>query len=201
MNLRKLMRFITSFISLFLWLTGVCSAQSIEQKSAGQALPNVFPDVRVAIPSAVRRFQTQRIAVKVPLGWQSVAPNTNQAGMLASFFAPNAFGATLSLAYSEDPGRTKLPDDLPALISSALAKRYPGFQQLAKQRLVVQGADAWRMDGQVKPEGKEVMVRNRQVYVCHEGRIYIVTLTCKKEDFERLEPSLDRFLKGLEWLD
>ena len=195
------MRFFIFCFSIILCLVGSAQAQLPEQKATSQALPSVIPDARNPAPPTLLRFASQHVAIKAPLGWQSVPTVNQQAGTLASFTIPNAFGATLSLAYSEDPGRTRLPDDLPSQISAALAKRYPGFQALAKQRFTVQGADAWRIDGQLKPSSKEVVVRNRQVYLCREGRIYIVTMTCKKEDFERLAPSLDRLLKSMEWID
>lgn len=195
------MRFFV-FISCLSWaLTPMALAQGPEKKATGQAVPNLIPDLPGAVAAAPLRFTAQRVAVKAPLGWQKALPSAGTPGTLVCFFLPSAFGATLSLAHSEDPGRTKLPDDLPAQIAAALAKRYPGFQQLGKQRSTVQGADAWRMDGQVKPAGKAVVVRNRQVYFCREGSVYIVTLTCKDEDFKRLAPSLDRLLATLEWID
>lgn len=195
------MRFFIICFSIILCLVGSADAQLPEQKATSQVLPSVLPDARNPTPAPLLRFASQHVAIKAPIGWQGASTANSQAGTLASFTIPNAFGATLSLAYSEDSGRTRLPDDLPTQITNALAKRYPGFQALAKQRFTVQGADAWRIDGQVKPSGKEVVVRNRQVYLCREGHIYIVTLTCKKEDFERLAPSLDRVLKSMEWID
>ncbi len=147
------------------------------------------------------RLTVQKVAFRVPLGWSTVSVGRRQQGIVASFMPLNTSGATLSLAYSEDPGRSRLPDNLPSSIATALAERYPGFKQTAKQHFTLAGADAWRLDGQVVPAGQSMVVSNRQVYMCYQGRIYIATLTCKKEDFARLTPSLDRFLKSLIWLD
>jgi len=192
------MRLLALFLSLLPCLGGALWAQVPDQKIASQAVP-----LTVKEPPATGelRFATQRVSFKTPIGWQSVHTKGGQDGMLASFVAPNAFGATLSVAHSADAGRTKLPDNLPATIGAALVKKYPGFKQLAKQRVTVQGADAWRLDGQLRPAGQDVVIRNRQVYVCRDGNIYIFTLTCKQEDFERLTLSLDRLLKSVSWLD
>lgn len=146
-------------------------------------------------------FAPQKIAVRLPLGWQVLPVATRQSGTLASLAPLGTSGATLALSYADDPTRTRLPDNLPATIATALGKRYPGFQQTAKQRIALAGGDAWVLDGQVRPSGQNVVVKNRQVYLCHAGRIYIFTLTSKKDDFDRLVPSLDRMLKSITWLE
>lgn len=176
-----------------------------ESPRVGGSVPLLAPE-GVGKPSPAPdnqqvRLAPQKISFRVPLGWREVSTGRRQAGILASFMPLNATGATLSLAYSEDAGRTKLPENLPVSIATALAERYPGFRQTGKQHFTLSGADAWKLDGQVKPAGQSMVVSNRQVYICYQGRIYIATLTCKKEDFERLAPSLDRFLKSMTWLD
>ncbi|WP_309696356.1 LpqN/LpqT family lipoprotein [Armatimonas sp.] len=158
------------------------------------------PPQKVRVDGQRVSFEQQKLAVRIPLGWQRLAIVGQSAGLLASFAPLGTSGATLALSFSEDSGRSRLPDNLPATIALALAKRYPGFQQTAKQRLTLAGADAWLLDGQLKQPGQSALVRNRQVYICRQGRIYVLTLTSKKEDFERLVPSLERLLKSIEWL-
>ncbi|WP_395092414.1 LpqN/LpqT family lipoprotein [Armatimonas sp.] len=181
----------------------VCAVVLGFQQGGQATLPT---EKREALPQKVRvdgqrvAFEQQKLAVRIPLGWQRLATVGQSSGLLASFAPLGTSGATLALSFSEDPGRSRLPDNLPTTIALALAKRYPGFQQTTKQRLTLAGADAWLLDGQLKQPGQSALVRNRQVYICHQGRIYILTLTSKKEDFERLAPSLERLLKSIEWL-
>ena len=177
-------------------------AQEAPRNVVPTPVPAIKSDsVALAAPVSVLKFTTQKISVRMPLGWRALPIGGKQPGILASFAPLTATGATLSLSYSDDAGRTKLPENLPSTIATALAQRYPGYKLTAKQHFSVAGADAWRFDGQVTPVGQSMVVRNRQVYICNQGRIYIATLTSKKEDFERLTPSLDQFLKSITWLD
>ena len=190
-------------------LGGVISLQLTGQVAlpgAGEVAPLRRAPAEKALAEKVQgdgqrvSFERQKLALRIPLGWRQLPTLGQSAGLLASFTPVGASGATLALSYSEDPGRTRLPDNLPATIALALEKRYPGFHQTAKQRLTLAGADAWSLEGQLKQAGQSTVVYNRQVYVCSQGRLYIFTLTSKKEDFERLSPSLERLLKSIEWL-
>jgi hypothetical protein len=183
-------------------LGGIASAQESPRTTVPAALATPEPKLmEKGIRAEPLRFAAENVSVRVPLGWRLLPAGEKKPGILATLSPVNNTGATLSLSFSLDAGRTKLPDNLPATIATALGQRYPGFRQTAKQRLTLAGSDAWQLDGQVKPVGQSVTIKNRQVYVCRQGRIYITTLTCKKEDFERLTPSLDQFLKSIKWLD
>jgi hypothetical protein len=163
--------------------------------------PTTTPATAAPTETQTLTFAAQKLSLRLPLGWQLLPVQTRQAGTLASFAPLGTTGATLALSYADDTSHTRLPDNLPTTIAAVLAKRYPGFQQTGKQRVTLSGADAWILDGQVRPAGQTLVVKNRQVYVNHQGKIYIFTLTCKKDDFERLAPSLDRMLKSLTWLE
>jgi hypothetical protein len=182
---------------------GIAAAQESPHARTPATLATPEPvEKRAAAPhTEALRFASEKVSVRVPLGWRLLPVGEKKAGILATLSPANNTGATLSLAFSVDAGRNKLPDNLPATIATALGQRYPGFRQTAKQRFTLAGSDAWQLDGHVKPVGQSVVIKNRQVYVCHQGRIYITTLTCKKEDFERLTPSMDQFLKSIKWLD
>ncbi|WP_309714701.1 hypothetical protein [Armatimonas sp.] len=184
-------------------LGSMASAQDSQRAGIPAILATPQPvEKRASVPdSEAMRFASEKISARVPLGWRLLPLAEKKPGILATLSPISNTGATLSLAFSVDAGRTKLPDNLPATIAMALGQRYPGFRLTAKQRFTLLGSDAWQLDGQVKPVGQSVLIKNRQVYVCHQGRIYITTLTCKKEDFERLTPSMDQFLKSMKWLD
>lgn len=187
-----------------LGLTGLAWGQEkppVTPTVQNQAEVSASKNAATATDSQALTFAAQKLSLRLPLGWQLLPVATRQAGTLASFAPLGTTGATLALSYADDPGRTRLPDNLPATIAAALAKRYPGFQQTAKQRIALAGADAWILDGQVRPAGQALVVKNRQVYLNHQGKIFIFTLTCKKDDFERLAPSLDRLLKSITWLE
>lgn len=184
-----------------LLLVGGVGAQ---EKTTGRGVPLSQEQSTPDVPEKnlqTRRFVAQKLAIKVPLGWQTLPVATRQAGTLISLSPPDTTSATLALSYADDPERQRLPDTLPATIASALAKRYPNYQQTGKLRLSLAGSDAWQVDGQVRPAGQNMVVVSRQVYLLHAGRIYIFTLTTKKEDFTRLAPSLDRMLKSISWLE
>ncbi|MCX6366545.1 MAG: hypothetical protein NTX57_07510 [Armatimonadetes bacterium] len=182
---------------------GIAAAQESQHARTPATLATPEPvEKRTAAPhTEALRFAPEKVSVRVPLGWRLLPVGEKKAGILATLSPANNTGATLSLAFSVDAGRNKLPDNLPATIATALGQRYPGFRQTAKQRFTLAGSDAWQLDGHVKTVGQSVVIKNRQVYLCHQGRIYITTLTCKKEDFERLTPSMDQFLKSIKWLD
>lgn len=184
-------------------LGALIGAQEGQRSVLPIEIPTPVPSERVEKGGGVSalKFTTQKISVRVPLGWRALPLGGKQPGILASFAPLTATGATLSLSYSDDAGRTKLPENLPSTIATALAQRYPGYKLTAKQHISVAGADAWRFDGQVTPVGQSLVVRNRQVYICNQGRIYIATLTAKQEDFERLTPSFEQFLKSITWLE
>jgi hypothetical protein len=185
-----------------IFFAGLCclAGGSKAQDKAPVAVPTQQPVAQERVGQELR-FVPQKLALKVPLGWQTLPVASRQAGTLVSLAPLGTTGATLALSYANDPNRERLPENLPATIAAALSKRYPGFQQTAKQHLTLSGADAWLLDGQVRNVGQGFVVKNRQVYILHDGRIYIFTLTCKKEDFEHLAPSLDRILKSIAWLD
>lgn len=153
---------------------------------------------KVAPPTAIP-FAAQKLTLTPPIGWRK--SSLTQPGMIASFSAPDALGATLSVAFIDAPSQERLPDDLPKQVAKALKSRFPGFKQLKALRTKVQGADAWQLDGELIPDGSETPVRNRQVYVCYKERLYIFTVTATKPDFLRLLPSLNAVLKSVRWTD
>ena len=189
--------------AVFAGIVGLQGGQLALPEAQRDVVPSVtLSDAKTGsdAPGQVLRFERQKLMLRLPLGWQRLPGVGVSNGLVASFAPLGASGATLALSYSEDPGRTRLPDNLPTTIAAALGKRYAGFQQTGRQRLILAGADSWQLDGQLRPPGQDMIVRSRQVYICHQGRIYILTLSSKKEDFERLAPSVDRLLRSIVWL-
>lgn len=140
-----------------------------------------------------------RIAFTPPAAW--VRKETGLLpGTVAAYIGPVAekFAANINLRTAAFAGDA-LPKDLPEQLLPLLRRDVPTYKIDGQLSFTVRGADAFRIDGSFTAPETQMPLRNRQVFVARDNRLYVFTFTASAGTFAESVAVFDRMIQSIAW--